>query len=143
MLAYRGPGYRGILPGVSSQLSSVPVQRRRRAAATAGLAAALLVAVGIVPWTGPAPVTIRVLAAVALAVAALFALVAWELLTSVRADVAELRLDSAAAATLAAAGVFDHGHDHDPDEMHVSDACPSGQSCTHDCATCLGSTWRS
>jgi hypothetical protein len=121
----------------------VPIVRRRRAAATAGLAAALLVAVGILPWTAPAPVAIRVVATLALLVAGLFALVAWGLLTSVRADAAELRVDAAAAAILAEAGALDHDHDHDPDEMHVSDGCPSGQSCTHDCATCLGSTWRS
>ena len=133
----------GILRGVSSQLSSVPIERRRRAAVIAGLAAALLVAVGVVPWTGPAPVAIRAVATLALLVGVLFALVGWGLLASVRADAAELRLDAAAAETLAAAGVFNHGHDHDPDEMHASDACPSGQPCTHDCATCLGSAWRS
>jgi hypothetical protein len=121
----------------------VPVERRRRAAATAGLSAALLVAVGILPWTAPAPVAIRVVAALALVVAALFALVAWGLFTSVRADTAELRIDAAAADILAEAGAFGRGHHHDPDEMHASDACPSGQPCTHDCATCVGSTWRS
>ncbi len=121
----------------------MPVERRRRAAATAGLSAALLVAVGILPWTAPAPVAIRVVATLALVVAGLFALVAWGLFTSVRADAAELRIDAAAADILAEAGAFDRGHHHDPDEMHASDACPSGQPCTHDCATCVGSTWRS
>ena len=119
------------------------MQRRRRAAATAGLTAALLVAVGILPWTAPAPVAIRVVATLALVVAALFALVAWGLLASVRADAAELRVDAAAAAILAEAGALDRRHDHDRDEMHATDACPSGEACTHDCAACLGSTWRS
>jgi hypothetical protein len=117
---------------VPSQLSSVSAERRRHAAAMVGLVAALLVAVGVVPWAAPAPGSLRVLSTVALALAILLGLVAWGLLTSIRADVAESRVDAAIAAAVADFGC---GHDHDPDELHV---CPSvAGSCTHDCASCL------
>jgi hypothetical protein len=119
-----------------SSLSSVPLERRRRAAATAGLLATLVVAVGIVPWVGSASGVLRVFSGVALVGAVALALVGWGLLSSVRADVAEAMIDAAAAATIADAGGFDCGHDHDPDEMHVTD-CPGGGACTHDCAACL------
>jgi hypothetical protein len=121
-----------------SQLSSVPVAGRRRAAAACGLAAVLLVAVGVLPWTGSAPTALRVLSVVVLVVAAVAGLVAWGLLTSVRADVDEARLDAAVIEAVEAAGFggCDCGHEHDPDEMHITDACPSGDSCNHDCATC-------
>jgi hypothetical protein len=119
-----------------SPLSSVPLERRRRAAATAGLLATLLAAVGIAPWVSSAPGVLRIFSAVALVGAGALALVAWGLLSSVRADVAEAMLDAAAAATIADAGGFDCGHDHDPDEMHVTD-CPSEGACAHDCASCL------
>lgn len=97
-----------------------------------GLAAALLVAIGVVPWAGPAPAALRVLSTVALAVAVGLGLIAWGLLTSIRADQEESRVDAAIAAAVADFGC---GHDHDPDELHV---CPSASgACTHDCATCL------
>jgi high-affinity Fe2+/Pb2+ permease len=116
---------------VPSQLSSLPVERRRQAAATAGLVAALLVAVGIVPWAAPAPGSLRVFSTVALAAAIVLGLVAWGLLTSIRADRAESQVDAAIASAVADFGC---GHDHDPDELHV---CPVAGTCTHDCATCL------
>jgi cytochrome c-type biogenesis protein CcmH/NrfG len=102
------------------QLTSVPIERRRRAAATAGLIAALLVAAGVLPWVAPAPSVLRVLATIVLVAAVLVALVGWGLLTSIRADQAESRLDAAIAAALA-------------------DACTSVDACTHDCAACLRS----
>ena len=117
-----------------SQLSSVPVERRRHAAATVGLIATLLVAVGIVPWAAPAPGSLRVFSTVALAAALLLGLVAWGLLSSIRADELESRVDAQIAAAVADFGC---GHDHDPDELHVADACPSNETCLHDCATCL------
>lgn len=125
---------------MSSQLSSVPIERRRQAAAACGLLTALLLAVGIVPWVADAPGSIRALSTMALVAAGAAGLVAWGLVASIRADVAERRVDAAiaevvteAAATGALTG-FDCGHDHDPDEMTV---CPSVGTCTHDCATCL------
>jgi cytochrome c-type biogenesis protein CcmH/NrfG len=102
------------------QLTSVPIERRRRAAATAGLFAALLLVVGVMPWVAPAPSVLRVLATIALVAAVLVGLVVWGLLTSVRADQAESRRDAAIAAALA-------------------DACTSVDACTHDCAACLRS----
>jgi hypothetical protein len=105
---------------MGSQLSAVPMQRRRRSAAAAGLIAALLVAAGIMPWVAPAPSVLRVLATIALGAAVLVGLVGWGLLTSIRADQAESRLDAAIAAA-------------------VADACTSVDTCTHDCAACLRS----
>ena len=102
------------------QLTSVPIERRRRSAATAGLLATLLVAVGVVSWVGAAPTALRVLATIALVAAVPVALVGWGLLTSIRADRAEARLDAAIAAA-------------------VADACTSVAACTHDCAACLRS----
>ena len=125
-----------------SQLSYVPVERRRRAAATVGLIATLLVAIGIVSWAGSAPSTIRVFSTIALVAAVLLGLVAWGLLTSVRADLDESRVDAAITSAVASSGFggCDCGHEHDPDEMHVTDACPTGDACAHDCAACLLST---
>lgn len=105
---------------MTSRLSAVPIERRRRAAATAGLIAALLVAVGVLPWAGAAPTALRVLATIALVAAVPVALVGWGLLTSIHADRAEARLDAAIAAA-------------------VADACTSVDACTHDCAACLRS----
>jgi hypothetical protein len=105
---------------MASQLSAVPMERRRRAAATAGLITALLVAAGVMPWLGPAPSVLRVLATIALAAAAVVGFVGWGLLTSIRADHAESQLDAAIAAA-------------------VADACTSVDTCTHDCAACLRS----
>jgi hypothetical protein len=105
---------------MASQLSAVPIDRRRRAAATAGLIAVLLVAAGIMPWVGPAPSVLRVLATIVLVAALPVGLVAWGLLRSIRADRAEARLDAAIAAA-------------------VADACTSVDACTHDCAACLRS----
>src|SRR5215471_4052561 len=55
---------------MASQLSAVPMERRRRASAAAGLIAALLLAVGLLPWVGPAPGVLRLLATIALVAAA-------------------------------------------------------------------------
>ena len=123
---------------MSSSLSSIPAARRRHAAAITGLLAALLAAMGVVPWVGVAPTTVRVFSVVALVAAVLTAFVAWGLLTSASADQAEARLDEAIVSTVAAAGgACDCGHEHDPDEMHIADACPTGETCTHSCETCV------
>lgn len=141
------PGYRpgfGILLGVSSTLSRVPVPRRRLLAATLGLFAVLFVAVGTVATTGSAVSAVRVFSAIAFTIAAVLALMAWGVAHSVRIDVAEQRLDAAIAESIArsgAAATCGCGHEHDPDEMHVtSAACAhdgSGTDCAHDCRTCL------
>ncbi|HEY7047086.1 MAG TPA: hypothetical protein VH373_07685 [Jatrophihabitantaceae bacterium] len=121
-----------------SQLSSVPVARRRRAAAACGVAAVLLVAVGVLPWAGSAPTALRVLSVVVLVAAVVVALIGWGLLAGVRADTTEARVDAAIIEAVEAAGFAgcDCGVEHDPDEMHITDACPSEGTCGHDCATC-------
>jgi hypothetical protein len=100
----------------------------------AGLLATLLVAIGVLPWVSLTSAGLRVMSVVALVAGLTLALVSWGLLASAGADRAEARLDAAIASTVADAGC---GHDHDADEMHVADACPSGDACAHDCATCL------
>lgn len=124
---------------LTSQLSAVPVERRRRAAAAAGLFATLLLVVGIIPWLAAAPGAVRALASIALVGSGLLGLIGWGLVTSVRAELAERRLDAAVADTIAAAGVSGPGcggcgHNHDPDTM---DVCPSVGACQHNCAACL------
>jgi hypothetical protein len=109
----------------------------------AGLLATLLVAIGVLPWVSVASAGLRVMSVVALIAGLTLALVSWGLLASAGADLAEARLDAAVASTVA-----DAGCDHDPDEMHVAGACPSGDACAHDCATCLlgaarDGSWRS
>jgi hypothetical protein len=129
---------------VNSALSGIPITRRRRLAATLGLFAVLFVAVGAVAATGSTPTTVRVFSAVSLAVAAALALIAWGVLHSVKIDLAESTLDAAIEDALAARGGTDIacscGHDHDPDELHVTDACShdgNGADCTHNCDTCV------
>jgi hypothetical protein len=126
---------------VTSQLSGIPVQKRRQMAATIGLFAVLFFAVGAVAWTGPATLGMRIFVGFAFAVSILLALIAWGVLTSVHRDVAEQRLDAAIADTIAAKGGLSCGcgHEHDPAELHVTDACAhdgSGVDCAHDCDTC-------
>ena len=102
----------------------------------AGLLATLLVAIGVLLWVSLTSAGLRVMSVVALVAGLTLALVSWGLLASAGADRAEARLDAAVSSTVADAG-FDCGHDHDPDEMHVADPCPSGDACAHDCATCM------
>lgn len=134
---------------MSSSLSAIPIAKRRQVLLVLGLFALLFAAVGIVAMTGSAPGMVRVFGVVALVVAVLDGLAAWGVAHSIRIDRAEQRLDAAIRETLAAhggAGVLcDCGHEHDPDELHVSDdargdTCAhdgAGDGCAHDCATCL------
>jgi hypothetical protein len=129
---------------VNSRLVNVPTGTRRRLAATLGLFTVLFVAVGAVAATGSGTAAAPAFSAVALVIAALLALLAWGISHSVKIDLAEQRLDQAIAATVIAHGgtMCDCGHDHDPNELHVSDAeaCEhdgSGAACTHDCQTCV------
>jgi hypothetical protein len=134
-----------ILVCVNSALSGISVERRRRSAATLGLISVLFVTVGIVALTGTTPGVVRVFSSVSLGIAALLALMAWGLAHSVKLDVAEQRLDAAIDAAVKQLGgsalACGCGHDHDPDEMHVSDAAScahdgSGTDCAHNCDTC-------
>jgi hypothetical protein len=126
---------------VSSRLSTVAIPARRRLSATLALFAALFVAVGVVAATGGGTVAAPVFSAVGLAVAMLLALLAWGVYHSVRLDEDERRLDDAIRETVAAAGgsMCDCGHQHDPDELHVTDCAHDGTggSCAHDCETCV------
>jgi hypothetical protein len=144
----------GILSGVTSSLSAIPIAKRRQLLIVLAVFAALFAAVGIVAMTGNAPAMVRVFGMVALLVGVVDGLAAWGVAHSIGQDRAEERLNAAISETLAAhaaAGrLCDCGHDHDPDELHVSDdsrpcahhngSCAhdgSGEACAHDCETCL------
>ncbi|MBE7190174.1 hypothetical protein [Jatrophihabitans endophyticus] len=140
-----------------STLSRVPVAKRKQLAATLGLFATLFVAVGAVAATGPATTVVRVFVGIALAVAVLLALMAWGVVHSVREQVAagaaieadrdlDALIDEALAAVPRRYGsLCNCGHDHDPTELHVTDAdgpdaCAhdgAGDLCSHDCADCV------
>ena len=135
---------------MSSQLSRVPVPRRRRLAATLLLFAALFAAIGAVAATGGGTSAAPIFAAVALVVAVLLGLIAWGVQRSIRLDEADARLDAAIEDTLAAHGghaaMCGCGVEHDPSELHVVDAEPdphacshdgTGVACAHECETCV------
>jgi len=122
-------------------LSAVPAHRRRRAARSAGLLAFVMLAVCIVVWLRPAPVVIRLFGTLALVGAIFLGLITWGLLRSLRLDAREAQLDAAVMDALAdAGGAVGCGHDHDPAEVHVTDAgatCDAGPACDHTCAECV------
>lgn len=144
-----------IIVDVSSSLSGIAVAKRRQLAATLGLFAMLFLAVGAVAATGANNGVVKAFVVVALLIAALLALMAWGVLHSVKADLAERRLDAAIEAAVAAQGasLCDCGHEHDPDELHFVDgegqhvtgsnhapACAhdgTGTDCAHSCDTCV------
>jgi hypothetical protein len=131
---------------VPSSLSTIPARKRRTAAATLGLLAALLTAVGAVAATGASSTSLQVFVAVTLFVALLLGLLAWGFAYSVRLDESEQSLDDAIMDVVSSrpASLCDCGHDHDPTELHVTDAEPAaacrhdggGAACAHDCETC-------
>jgi hypothetical protein len=130
--------------GVSSRLSRVPLSGRRRLAATLVLFAAMFLAIGAVSAVGPGTSGAPVFCAIALSVAVLLALIAWGVQRSVAIDVADARLDAAIEDTIAASGghaaMCGCGVEHDPNELHVTDACShdgAGAACAHDCQTCI------
>jgi hypothetical protein len=167
----RRSGPSRILEDVSSPLSTLPVDKRKQLAATLGLFAVLFVAVGAVAATGPGTAIIRTFIVVALVVALLLAVMAWGVVHSVRLDTAENTLDAAIEQAVAASPngfgqLCDCGHQHDPTELHITDAdvpdqagthqtagahqhtaaCAhdgSGAACAHDCDTCVLSSLRS
>jgi hypothetical protein len=139
-----------IINGVTSQLSRVPVSRRRPLAATLLRFAALFAAIGAVAATGGGTSAAPVFAAVALVVAVLLGLIAWGVQRSIRLDEAEARLDAAVQDVLAAHGghasLCGCGVEHDPSELTVVDAEPdphvcshdgTGVACAHECETCV------
>jgi hypothetical protein len=159
--AHEAPSYGGILVPVTSPLSTIPIDKRRRMAATLGLFAVLLVAIGAVAATGHGSAAFPVFTTVALLLAATLGLIAWGVIRSVQADLAEQRLDAAIEATLAErpeyakgfASLCSCGHEHDPNELHITDAetadahvCShdgAGADCARDCSTCVLTALRS
>lgn len=130
---------------MSSQLSRVPIPGRRRLAATLLLFATLFLTIAAVAAVGSGTSAAPVFCAIALVVALLLGLVAWGVQRSVRIDNADREFSAAIDDTLKAAGyqnMCDCGVEHDPTELHVTDAeaCAhdgSGAACAHDCQTCV------
>ena len=133
---------------MSSPLSGIPIEKRRKAAATVGLFAMLFLTIGAVAATGRSSEAAPVFSAVAIVIAVLLAIAAWGIVRSVGTDLAEQRLDAAIEATLAGrpefASLCSCGHEHSPDELHITDepehACAhdgGGDACAHDCSTCV------
>jgi hypothetical protein len=124
-------------------MSGIPVQKRRQLAATLGLFSVLFIAVGAVAATGPSNGLLKAFIVVVLLVAVLLALLAWGVARTVRVDLADQRLDAAIGAAVEAGGssMCGCGHEHDPDELHVTDdPCEkdgAGRECTHSCDTCV------
>ena len=136
---------------MSSALSSIGIEQRRRIAATLGLFATLFMAVGVVAATGATTAVLTGFAALAFVVAVLLGLMTWGVVRSIKLDVTERRLDAAIGAALTASGrsMCDCGVEHDPDEMHVVEgddqrltgtSCRhdgSGTECSHSCDSCV------
>ena len=93
--------------------------------------------------------TIRAFVVIALVVGILLALMGWGVVHSVRVDSADRSLDAAIEQAVAAAPqrfgqLCNCGHEHDPTELHITDAEPApcqhdggGAACAHDCASCV------
>ena len=134
---------------MSSPLSGLPVDKRKQLAATLGLFASLFIAVGAVAATGQGTAVIRAFVVIALVAGILLALMGWGVVHSVRVDTADRTLDAAIEQAVAAAPqrfgqLCNCGHEHDPTELHITDAEPAscahdgaGATCTHDCASCV------
>jgi hypothetical protein len=137
---------------VTVPLSAVPAVKRRQLALVFGVFGVLFCAVGVVALVGRGSAVVDVFAAVAIAVAVLLGSAAFGLLHSLRVDArrvaaAELdaSIDAAINEALAKQGyqsMCSCGHEHDPTELHITDAepCPNdatGQACAHDCKSCL------
>jgi hypothetical protein len=134
---------------VSSALSALPVARRRKVAATLGLFAMLFLAVGALCATVATSAVVVGCVVVTLLIALVLALMAWGVAQSVRTDRSAAKLESAIEDALAANGTSladlscgsGCGHDHDPDELVVTDdTCAhdgAGHLCSHTCETCV------
>ncbi len=103
----------------------------------------LCLVIGILPWVGASSAGVRILAVVALLAGVVVALVAWGLLQSISADrqrAEEAELDAVLIEAAGPAGACSCGHEHDPDELHITDACEhdgAGAACGHDCDSCV------
>ena len=124
---------------MTSPLSGIPLPRRRQLAATLALFAVLFVAVGAVAMTGR-PATVRAFGGVALGIALLLGLMAWGVTRSMRIDAADQALDAVIEEAVAQqyGSLCSCGHEHDPNETHVTNACAhTGDACERDCTTCV------
>jgi hypothetical protein len=157
--AHERPAYRralrcrlGIIGVVTSALSAVPRGKRKQLGTTLALFALLFLAVGAVALAGGGGAAVGAFAAVAILVSAALALTACGVLRSIRIEHREdaatqldASIDAAITEALAAQGygsLCNCGHEHDPTELHITDAepCPNdatGQACAHDCESCL------
>jgi hypothetical protein len=129
---------------MTSSVSRLPFSARRKVAMAFALFCVLFLAIGAVASTGRGEASAPVFAVIAFVVAAVLGLVAWGLHRSIRLERAEASMDAAIQDTLARSGrgrLCDCGHDHDPTELHITDAeCShdgSGVACAHDCDTCV------
>jgi hypothetical protein len=128
----------------SAGLSALPPAARRRGALGLGGFAVLAAVVGVLCLLA-GEVVLLVIGVLALLVAVGAALAAGGMWYSVRLEQSAADVDRAVTDALAEhprALQCDCGHEHDPDELHVTDAEPcaadgGGAACAHDCATCL------
>jgi hypothetical protein len=132
-----------IIEVVPSRLSAMPTRSRRHIAAVLAVFATLFAALGTVAATQAGTVLVQALVAVALLIALLLALLAWGFGYSIKVDASEAAVDAAIGRVLAQQpeSLCSCGHEHDPTELHVSDAeCAhdgTGVGCSHDCETCI------
>jgi hypothetical protein len=137
---------------VTAPLSAVPKARRKQLSATFVIFAVLFAAVGAVALAGQGGAAIAAFAGLGFAIALVLLLAAWGLLHTVRVDerqeaAAQLdaSIDAAITEALAAQGygsLCNCGHEHDPTELHITDAEPcshdgTGAACSHDCESCV------
>lgn len=129
----------------STALTALAPATRTRAAAGLFGFAVLFAVVGALAVVSGAVVLV-VLGVLALLVAVTLALAGWGLRRSVALEAAERELDAAVEYAMAAhGGMCSCGHDHDPEELHITDACAhdgAGTQCAHDCSTCVLSALR-
>ncbi len=125
---------------VTTALSALPAATRRRGALGLFGFAALFAIVGVLSLFG-GHVVLLVLGIAILVMALTLALAGWGMWRSIRVDASEKELDRAIEYAMAAhGGMCDCGHEHDPEELHVTDACAhdgTGAVCAHDCQTCV------
>jgi hypothetical protein len=132
-----------IIEVVPSRLSTVPARSRRHIAAVLASFAALFTAVGTVAATQAGTALLQAFVAVTLLVALLLALLAWGFAYSVKVDAAESSVDDAIEQVLAErpGSLCSCGHEHDPTELHFTDAeCRhdgTGTDCSRECETCV------
>lgn len=106
--------------------------------------AALFTAIGVVAAFGGNSAAAPFFCICALVIAVLLALMAWGVTRSIRIDTTAAQLDQAIEQVVSSHGgqLCDCEHEHDPSELHITDAesCAhdgTGAACTHDCQTCV------